>query len=73
MTLRSCDLIFQHDNDPKHKSLRATQWLLNHRICVLPWPSHSSDMNPIEHVWAYLDAQVRAQAVLPRNRDELWN
>ena len=71
--LRLCDLIFQHDNDPKHKSLHATRWLLNHRIRVLPWPSHSPDMNPIEHVWAYLDAQVRAQAVLPRNQDELWN
>lgn len=71
--LRSSDLIFQHDNDPKHSSRGTTKWLLDHKIRVLPWPSSSPDMNPIEHVWDYLDRAVRSRPVLPRNQDELWD
>jgi transposase len=70
--LRPQDVIFQHDNDPKHTSRHARKWLLKHRVRVLPWPSSSPDMNPIEHVWAQLDRAVRARPILPRNRDELW-
>jgi hypothetical protein len=29
-------------------------------------------MNPIEHVWAHLDEQVRLRPSLPTNRQELW-
>lgn len=70
--LRLSDVIFQHDNDPKHISLRARKWLLKRKVRVLPWPSSSPDMNPIEHVWAQLDRAVRARQVFPRNQDELW-
>jgi transposase len=71
--LRTQDAIFQHDNDPKHTSRRAKKWLLEHKVRVLPWPSSSPDMNPIEHVWAELNRAVRARPILPRNRDELWD
>ncbi|QRV89723.1 Transposable element Tcb2 transposase [Ceratobasidium sp. AG-Ba] len=70
--LHHSNLIFQHDNDPKHTSRGTKKWLLDHHIRVLPWPSGSPDMNPIEHVWAYLGRQVRSRPVLARNRDELW-
>jgi transposase len=70
--LRPSDLIFQHDNDPKHTSQGTTKWLIEHKIRVLPWPSSSPDMNPIEHVWAYLDQQLRSRPILPTNREELW-
>ncbi|KAJ1300116.1 hypothetical protein OPQ81_002596 [Rhizoctonia solani] len=73
-SLRICkrDIFFQCDNDPKHTSGLATEWHHTHGIPVLPWPSYSPDMNPIENVWAILDERVRKQRILPRNLEELW-
>ena len=33
------NIVFQHDNDPKHTSLLATQWLRDKAIEVLQWPA----------------------------------
>jgi transposase len=66
------DIIFQHDNDPKHTSRGTRKWLAQHEVQVLPWPASSPDMNLIEHVWAYLELQVRSRRPAPQNRHELW-
>jgi len=65
-------VIFQQDNDPKHTSKLGKAWLRDHQIRTLPWPPSSPDMNIIEHVWDYVDHQVRHRKVFPRNLDELW-
>jgi transposase len=70
--LRRSSLIFQHDNDPKHTSRGTTKWLIENKIRVLPWPPNSPDMNPIEHVWDYLDKQIRLRRPLPQNPNALW-
>ena len=62
---------FQHDNDPKHKSKFVTDWLQANRIEVLPWPSQSPDLNPIENLWDYVDNQIRHQTY--SNLNELFN
>jgi transposase len=66
------NVIFQHDNDPKHTSKRAKGWLAENQLSVLPWPSNSPDMNIIEHAWSYLDRRVCARALLPQTTDQLW-
>ena len=34
-------------------------------------PAQSADLNPIEHVWDYLDRQVTASSPSPRSLHEL--
>ena len=65
-------LIFQQDNDPKHRSRVAEDWFQTKKVKRLPWPPSSPDMSIIEHVWDQLDALVRARNPLPTNKEELW-
>ena len=32
------DVIFQQDNDPKHTSKRAKEWMEDNNITLLDWP-----------------------------------
>ena len=51
--------IFQQDNDPKHTSRDVKRDLKNHLPNrVLPWPSYSPDLNPIENVWSTLKKNI---------------
>ena len=66
------DFIFQHDNDPKHTSKIAKEWLANHQVEVLDWPAQSPDLNPIEHLWGYLKRRLESYERAPTSMHELW-
>jgi len=66
------EIIFQQDNDPKHKSRLATQWFEENEMTVLEWPAQSPDLNPIEHLWQHLNHQLAAYEGEPKSIAELW-
>ncbi|KAJ0144288.1 Uncharacterized protein HZ326_12961 [Fusarium oxysporum f. sp. albedinis] len=51
--------LFQQDNARIHIAQPSIDWLLLHGIKPINWPSHSPDLNPIEHVWKALKAKLR--------------
>jgi predicted CoA-binding protein len=48
LSLRSDQVVFQHDNDPKHTSNLVKDYLKEQDYKVMEWPPQSQDLNPIE-------------------------
>ena len=48
--------IFQHENNPK-LIVKSIEFFNSEKI-VLKWSFESSDLNPLEHLWKYLDCQL---------------
>jgi len=63
--------IFQHDNDPKHTSKVARNFLAANVTQVLGWPPQSPDLNPIEHLWEEIDRRRAGKRA--SNKHELWD
>ena len=59
----------QQDNDPKHTSRVAREFLDNNVPEVMDWPSNSPDLNPIENLWAIVKRNVELRQ--PKNLTEL--
>ena len=62
--------VFQQDNDPKHRSKKCQNFLRQQEIKLLPWPSQSPDLNPIENLWMKLDKDCKNRKC--KNEDELF-
>ena len=58
-------VIFQHDNDPKHTSRVAKVALTELKLNVLDWPSQSPDLNPIEHFWSHIAREMKRKTGSP--------
>ena len=61
---------FMHDNDPKHSSNMAKQWLEDKSINWWKTPAEFPDLNPIENLWHELKEYIRRE-VKPKTKEEL--
>lgn len=68
----SADFRFQQDNDPKHTSRLAKQFLRDNNVIWWPTPAEPPDLNPIERVWSHLK-QYLTHTYKPNNKNELIN
>ena len=62
------ECIFQQNNDPKHSSCLARNFLSDNDVHILDWPSQSPDLSPIENLWKLLDREVKRKH--PSNKRE---
>ena len=65
-------VIFQQDNDPKHTSKHAREFINKHFPKQLNWPPNSPDMSIIEHAWDELEHCIGKRPRHAHNEDELW-
>src|SRR5271170_3585617 len=65
--------IFQHDNDTKHTSKQVREWLSEQKFATMVWPPQSPDLNPIEHMWAWLKGRLNEYEAAPKGMNELFD
>ena len=59
----------QQDNDLKHMSHVAKDFIAKNSICTIDWPSNSPNLNPIENMWTIIKNNV--EKWMSQNIDEL--
>ena len=73
-------ILHQRGLHPAHISKLAKGWLDQQNILTMKWPAYSPDLNPIEHVWAWIKAflhkkkgHITSYLDLEREIRELWD
>ena len=62
---------FQQNNARPHVARVNTDFWSQNNVDVLPWPTLSPHLSPIEHLWDQLYRQVRRRTQQPETLDQL--
>lgn len=54
-------VIFQQDNAPCHTARKSITWFQQNRIKLLEWPPQSTNLNPIEYLWARVKKHIHTR------------
>ena len=65
------DYTFQQDNAPCHKAKIIKNYFKNGKYKILPWPTYSPDLSPIENAWHILKNMVYDGPQFNKKED-LW-
>ncbi|KAG0821188.1 hypothetical protein G6F16_012290 [Rhizopus arrhizus] len=65
-------VIFQHDNDPKHTSKLIKEYLQKQSYITLQLPAQSPGLNSIENMWSLLKRKLNDYETAPRVMKELY-
>ena len=63
--------IFMHEGATPHTARISMAFLCQSAMEVLPWPSLSPDLNPIEYVWGYIRRHLNEMDPRVQSLDEL--
>jgi transposase len=58
------------DNAPCHSTNLVKNWLHSNGIQILPWPSLSPDLNPLENIWGTMKRQIQGKQF--KDKNALW-
>lgn len=61
------EFIFQQDGASCHTARTTKAWLTENEVPVLPWPSSSPDLSPIETLWGKMKRHLRKQPCSTKN------
>ena len=62
--------IFQEDNAPVHRLKVSIIWFKSKKINILPWPSLSRELNPVENMWELHARKVYSEGMLFRIKEQ---
>jgi len=65
-------VIFQQDNDSKHRAWKAQNWLKEHQIPIVDWPAQSPDLSPIKNVWDKINKHVQKLKLCCQTSNDLY-
>jgi hypothetical protein len=71
-TLLRSGYIYHEYNYPEHTSKAVQNFFSISGVQLTRWPSQSTDLNPIEHIWDNLKRRLRAQPSRHTKADGLF-